>query len=43
VIGYMGVIISELVVWGFMVIPLLAGMARNPILKEKQEKITAVK
>ncbi|MDE7276424.1 MAG: MATE family efflux transporter, partial [Lachnospiraceae bacterium] len=43
VIGYMGVIISEPVVWVFMVIPLLAGMARNPILKEKQEKITDAK
>lgn len=33
VIGYMGVIISEPVVWMFMVIPLLIGIARNPILK----------
>lgn len=33
VIGYMGVIISEPVVWVFMVIPLLIGTARNPIWK----------
>lgn len=34
VIGYMGVIISEPVVWVFMVIPLLVGIARNPIWKK---------
>lgn len=33
VIGYMGVIISEPVVWIFMVIPLLIGIVRNPVLK----------
>lgn len=33
VIGYMGVIISEPVVWIFMVIPLLIGIARNLVLK----------
>lgn len=32
VIGYMGIIISEPIVWVFMVIPLLVGMARNPII-----------
>lgn len=32
VIGYMGIIISEPIVWVFMVIPLLVGMARNPIM-----------
>ena len=30
-IGYMGVMISEPVVWAFMVIPLLIGTMRNPI------------
>ncbi len=34
VIGYMGVIISEPVVWMFMVIPLLIGIARNPVIRE---------
>lgn len=33
VIGYMGVIISEPVVWAFMVIPLLVGILRSPIWK----------
>lgn len=32
VIGYMGIIISEPIVWVFMVIPLLIGMVRNPII-----------
>lgn len=35
VIGYMGVIISEPVVWVIMVVPLLIGMARNPIYAKK--------
>lgn len=35
VIGYMGVIVSETVVWAFMVIPLIVGMARNPIIKKQ--------
>lgn len=35
VIGYMGVIVSEPVVWAFMVIPLIVGMARNPIIKKQ--------
>lgn len=34
VIGYMGVIISEPVVWAVMVIPLFVNMKRNPIFKE---------
>ena len=34
VIGYMGVIISEPVVWAVMVLPLLVNMKRNPIIKE---------
>ena len=34
VIGYMGVIISEPVVWAVMVLPLLVNMKRNPIFKE---------
>lgn len=33
IIGYMGVIISEPVVWAFMVIPLLVGILRSPIWK----------
>lgn len=33
VIGYMGVIISEPVVWAFMVIPLLVDILRSPIWK----------
>lgn len=31
-IGYMGVIVSEPIVWMFMVIPLLIGMAKNPVI-----------
>lgn len=34
-IGYMGIIISEPTVWCIMVIPLIIGMIRNPILKMK--------
>lgn len=33
-IGYMGVIVSEPVVWALMVVPLFIGMGRNPILKK---------
>lgn len=32
VIGYMGVIISEPIVWAVMVLPLLVNMKKNPIL-----------
>lgn len=32
-IGYMGVIVSEPIVWAIMVIPLLIGMVRNPVIK----------
>ena len=32
-IGYMGVIVSEPIVWAFMVIPLLLSILRNPIFK----------
>lgn len=35
VIGYMGVIISEPVVWVFMVIPLLIGIVRNPVIRRE--------
>lgn len=34
VIGYMGVIIAEPIVWAVMVLPLLVNMKRNPIFKE---------
>lgn len=34
VIGYMGVIISEPVVWAVMVLPLLINMKKNPFFKE---------
>lgn len=34
VIGYMGIIISEPVVWAVMVLPLLVNMKRNPIFRE---------
>lgn len=33
VIGYMGVIVSEPIVWALMVIPLLIGMARNQVIR----------
>lgn len=32
-IGYMGIIISEPVVWFIMVIPLIINMVRNPIFR----------
>ncbi|MBQ7956265.1 MAG: MATE family efflux transporter [Lachnospiraceae bacterium] len=32
-IGYMGIIVSEPIVWCIMVIPLIVGMIRNPIFK----------
>lgn len=35
VIGYMGIIISEPIVWFIMVIPLVINMVRNPIFKMK--------
>lgn len=31
-IGYMGVIVSEPIVWAIMVIPLLVGMVRNSVI-----------
>lgn len=34
-IGYMGIIVSEPIVWCIMVIPLIIGMLRNPIFKMK--------
>ncbi|MCM1048009.1 MAG: hypothetical protein NC433_06265 [Clostridiales bacterium] len=37
VIGYMGVIISEPVVWVVMVLPLLVNMLKNPIFKQTRE------
>lgn len=36
-IGYMGVIISEPIVWALMVIPLLISIWRNPILKSNSK------
>ena len=33
-IGYMGIIVSEPIVWALMVIPLIVGMFRNPIIKK---------
>ena len=33
VMGYMGIIIAEPIVWFIMVIPLIVNMARNPILR----------
>lgn len=39
-IGYMGIIVAEPIVWFIMVIPLIANMVRNPILKQ-QDKETA--
>ncbi len=35
-IGYMGVIVSEPIVWALMVIPLLINIRRNPIFKQKE-------
>lgn len=34
-IGYAGIIVAEPIVWFVMVIPLIAGMLRNPIFKQK--------
>lgn len=36
VIGYMGVIVSEPIVWAFMVIPILIGMARNQVIRTEK-------
>lgn len=36
VIGYMGVIVSEPIVWFFMIIPLLISMVKNPIFKQQK-------
>lgn len=36
-IGYMGVIVSEPIVWAIMVIPLLIGMVRNPVIKNSAD------
>ncbi|SFR97229.1 MATE family efflux transporter [Anaeromicropila populeti] len=35
VIGYMGVIVSEPIVWALMVLPLIINMRKNPILKKQ--------
>ncbi len=37
-IGYMGIIVSEPIVWCIMVIPLIIGMIRNPIFKMEDTK-----
>ena len=37
VIGYMGVIVSEPLVWVLMVIPLLIGMARNRVIRQAKK------
>ncbi len=37
-IGYMGIIVSEPIVWCIMVIPLIIGMIRNPIFKMEDIK-----
>lgn len=34
-IGYMGVIVSEPIVWALMIIPLIISMLRNPIFKKQ--------
>lgn len=36
-IGYMGIIISEPIVWVLMVIPLVVGMLTNPIIRKKSD------
>lgn len=33
VIGYMGIIVSEPIVWFIMVIPLIVNMVKSPVLK----------
>ena len=40
-IGYMGIIVSEPIVWFIMVIPLIVNMARNPILRmtDREENV----
>ena len=37
-IGYMGIIVSEPIVWVFMVIPLIVNMVRNPIFKMQDKE-----
>lgn len=37
-IGYMGIIVSEPIVWVFMVIPLIVNMIRNPIFKMQDKE-----
>ena len=37
-LGYMGVIVSEPIVWVLMVIPLIVQIIRTPILKIQNEK-----
>ncbi len=39
-IGYMGIIVAEPIAWFVMVIPLVINMARNPILKTKDQSPT---
>lgn len=43
-IGYMGIIVSEPIVWAIMVIPLIVNMVRNPIFKmeDKSEEAGTV-
>ncbi len=36
-IGYMGIIVSEPIVWVLMVIPLIIGMYNNPVIKGRHE------
>ncbi len=37
-IGYMGIIVSEPIVWALMVIPLIVNMLRNPIFKMQDKE-----
>ena len=36
-LGYMGIIITEPIVWALMVIPLIVSLHRNPVMREKKE------
>ena len=38
---YMGVVLSEPIVWALMVIPLIVSMLRNPIMRKTKELDTA--
>ena len=37
-IGYWGVIVCEPIVWVLMVVPLIAGTLRNPVVRQKDRK-----